>query len=110
MQLELVQSLRPRLPPEAINFLTVHTNDVAQIAVPPVNRAEHVVKFVERHLIGDRDRRMTIGLTWRRNARRIKRFKEAVLTISPDYSDRPTPDFLALSRSARAGDSGGLRS
>jgi hypothetical protein len=23
--------------------------------------------------------------------------KEGVLTISPDYSDRPTPDFLALS-------------
>jgi hypothetical protein len=40
---------------------------------------------------------MTIGLTWRRTARRIKRLKEGVLTISPDYSDRPTPDFLALS-------------
>jgi len=35
--------------------LIMHTNDVAQIAVPPENRAEHVVKFVERHLIGDRD-------------------------------------------------------
>jgi hypothetical protein len=23
--------------------------------------------------------------------------KDTVLTISPDYSDRPTPDFLALS-------------
>jgi hypothetical protein len=31
------------------------TNDVAQIAVPPENRAEHVVKFAERHLIGGRD-------------------------------------------------------
>src|ERR1700682_4223699 len=41
---------------------------------------------------------MTIGLTWRRTARRIKRLKDGVLTISPDYSDRPTPDFLALSR------------
>src|SRR5260370_37081710 len=40
---------------------------------------------------------MTIGFTWRRTARRIKRLKEGVLTISPDYSDRPTPDFLALS-------------
>jgi hypothetical protein len=30
-------------------------DDVAQIAVPPENRAEHVVKFVEWHLIGDRD-------------------------------------------------------
>ena len=32
---------------------------------------------------------MTIGLTWRRTARRIKRLKEGVLTISPAYSDRP---------------------
>src|SRR5271166_3759070 len=55
VQLKLVQCFRPRLPPEAINFLTVHSNDVAQIAVPPENRAEHVVKFVERHLIGDRN-------------------------------------------------------
>jgi hypothetical protein len=44
---------------------------------------------------------MTIGVTWRRTARKIKRFKEAVLTISPDYSDRPTPDFLALSHYSR---------
>jgi hypothetical protein len=50
---ELLRSVR--LPPEAINFLTVHTNDVAQIAVPPENSAEHVVKFMERHLVGDRD-------------------------------------------------------
>ena len=40
---------------------------------------------------------MTIGLTWRRTARRIKRLKETVLAISPDYSIAPTPDFLALS-------------
>src|SRR5271166_1310493 len=53
--LKLVQCFRPCLPPEAINFLTVHTNDVAQIAIPPENRAEQVVKLVERHLIGDRD-------------------------------------------------------
>ena len=26
-----------------------------QIAVPPENSSEHIVKFVERHLIGDRD-------------------------------------------------------
>src|SRR5260370_24180650 len=41
---------------------------------------------------------MTIGLTWRRTARRIKRLKETVLSISPDYSDRPTPDLLTLSK------------
>jgi hypothetical protein len=46
--------------------------------------------------------RMTIGLTCRRTARRIKRLKEIVLTISQDYSDRPTPDFLALSSMATA--------
>src|SRR5260370_32753090 len=43
---------------------------------------------------------MTIGLTWRRTARRIKRLKETVLSISPDYSDRPTPDLLTLSNLA----------
>jgi hypothetical protein len=49
---------------------------------------------------------MTIGLTCRRTARRIKRLKGTVLTISPDYSDRPTPDFLALSSAnIRAGPS-----
>src|SRR6476620_8560291 len=39
---------------------------------------------------------MTIGLTWRRTARRIKRLKEGVLTISPDYSDRDPRLFGAL--------------
>src|SRR6202011_1560951 len=55
VQLELVQCFGPRLPPEAVELLTVHTNDIAQIAVPPEDRAEHVVEFEERHLIGDRD-------------------------------------------------------
>jgi hypothetical protein len=36
------------------------------------------------------------GLTWRRTARRIKRLKEGVLTISPDYSDRDPRLFGAL--------------
>ena len=67
------------------------------IAVSLENSAENVVKFGERHLIGDRDQADDIGLTCRRTARRIKRLKGTVLTISPDYSDRPTPDFLALS-------------
>ena len=40
---------------------------------------------------------MTIGLTWRRTARIIKRLKEGVLTISPDLLGCATPDFLALS-------------
>jgi hypothetical protein len=33
----------------------MHTNDVAQIAVPPEDHAEHVVELGERHVIGDRD-------------------------------------------------------
>jgi hypothetical protein len=39
---------------------------------------------------------MTIGLTWRRTARRIKRLKETVLTISPAYSIARPPTFGAL--------------
>ena len=35
-----------------------------------------------------------IGLTRRRTTRRINRLKETFLTISPDYSDCATPDFL----------------
>src|ERR1700687_3215042 len=42
-------------------------------------------------------RRMTIGLTWRRTARRIKRLKEAVLTISPAYSIARPPTFWCSS-------------
>jgi hypothetical protein len=53
MQLELVQCFRPHLTPEAVELL--HTNEVAQIAVPTENNAEHVVEFGERHAIGDRD-------------------------------------------------------
>jgi hypothetical protein len=55
VQLELVQCFRPRLPPKAVELLTVHTNDVAQISVPPEDNAEHVVEFGERHAIADRD-------------------------------------------------------
>src|SRR5260370_28847459 len=44
---------------------------------------------------------MTIGLTWRRTARRIKRSKQTVLAISLDYSDRPTHDLLTLSKCDR---------
>jgi hypothetical protein len=96
VQLKLVQCFRLRISPEAITFLTVHTNDVAQIAVPPENSAEHVVKFVERHLIGDRDQADDHRVTWRRTARRIKRLKEGVLP-SLLTTRIATPDFLALS-------------
>jgi hypothetical protein len=99
----------PRLPPEAVELLTVHTNDVAQIAVPPEDRAEHVVEFGERHVIGDRDQADDHRLTWRTIARRIKRLKEAFLTISSDYSIARPPTFgalvvVALPDRLRAGD------
>src|ERR1700730_12370476 len=42
---------------------------------------------------------MTVGLTWRRTARRIKRLKEAVLSITPDYSIARPPTFWRSRRS-----------
>ena len=94
VQLELVQRFRPHLPSKAVELLTVHTNDVAQIAVPPENRAEHVVKFVEGHLIGDRDQANDHRAHLAQN--RLQNQEEGVLTISPDYSNRPAPTFGAL--------------
>src|SRR5271157_248772 len=47
---------------------------------------------------------MTIGLTWRRTARRIKRLKQTVLAISPDYLESPDPRLfgaLVISRHFR---------
>jgi hypothetical protein len=70
------------------------------IALSPENSAEHVVKFVERHLIGDRDQADDHRAHLPQNDRRIKRLKETLFTISPDYSDRSTPDFLALSKNS----------
>src|SRR5260370_21139837 len=45
---------------------------------------------------------MTIGLTWRRTARRIKRLKQTVLAISPDYLESPAPRLFDALRVARA--------
>jgi hypothetical protein len=43
---------------------------------------------------------MTIGLTWRRTARRIKRLNDCISTIPPDYVALPAPpDFLVDSNS-----------
>jgi hypothetical protein len=51
----------------------------------------------------------SFGPTWRRTARRIRRLKDSVLTISPDYSDRPTPRlFGALGAPAADKDPTGL--
>src|SRR5271157_1517833 len=97
VQLELVQRFRPRLPPEAINFLTVHTNDVAQIAVPPENRAEHVVKFVERHLIGDRNQADDHRAHLAQNRSQNQAFEGGCFNHLSSLLDRPTPDFLVLS-------------
>jgi len=39
---------------------------------------------------------MTIGLTWRRNRSQNQAFERRLFfkPSSPDYSDRPTPDFF----------------
>src|SRR5271165_683177 len=92
VQLKLVQCFRPRLPPEAINFLTVHTNDVAQIAVPPENRAEHAVKFVERHLIGDRDQADDHRAYLAQNRSQNQAFEEGCFNLSRLLRSRP-PTF-----------------
>lgn len=55
MQFEFVQSFRSRLAAEAVEFLAVDTDDVAQIAFPAQKRAKDVVEIEELELVGDRD-------------------------------------------------------
>jgi hypothetical protein len=38
-------------------------NDVAPMVLPAQNGAENIVEICDLYLIGDRDKRMTIGLT-----------------------------------------------
>ena len=98
MQLELVQCFGPRLPPEAVELLTVHTNDIAQIAVPPEDSAEHVVEFEERHVIGDRDQADDHRAHLAQNRTQNQAFEAdcfSHLSRLPRIA-RP-PDFLALS-------------
>jgi hypothetical protein len=49
--------------------------------------------IIAQHGAETETRRMTIGLTCRRTARKIKRLRETVLTISPDYSIARFPTF-----------------
>src|ERR1700736_716154 len=97
VQLELVQRFRPRLPPKAVELLTVHTNDVAQITVPPEDNAEHVVEFGERHVIGDRDQADDHRAHLAQNRSQNQAFEGDCFSHLSRLLDRPTPDFLALS-------------
>src|SRR5260221_1551795 len=53
-QFEFVQAFRSCFPAEAVELLTVDTNDIAEIAVPPEDGAKYFVEFWELQLIGDR--------------------------------------------------------
>jgi hypothetical protein len=92
----------------AISWQTLSTfvRRGAASAWRPVKTGADTAATRDLGLLGERrqqvgDPRTTIGLTWCRTARGIKRLKETVLTISPDCSDRPTPDFLAFRISNR---------
>jgi hypothetical protein len=101
VQLELVQCFGPRLPPEAVELLTVHTNDVAQIAVPPEDNPEHVVEFGERHVIGDRDQADDHWAHLAQNRSQNQAFEgDCFSHLSRILGSPPTPDFLALSLNA----------
>jgi hypothetical protein len=97
VQLELVQCFRPHLPSKAVELLTVHTNDVAQITVPPEDNAKHVVEFVERHVIGDRDQADDHRAHLAQNRSQNQAFEGDSFSHLSRLLDRPTPDFLALS-------------
>ena len=76
----------------------MHTNDVAQIAVPPENRAEHVVKLVERHLIGDRDQADDHRAHLAQSRSQNQAFEGGCFNHFSTLTRIATPDFLALSQ------------
>ena len=92
-----MQCFRSRLPPKAVELLTVHTNDVAQITVPPEDNAEHVVEFGERHVIADRDQADDHRAHLAQNRSQNQAFERGCFNHLSRLIDRPTPDFLALS-------------
>jgi len=75
----------------------VHTNDVAQITVPPEDNAEHVVEFGERHVIADRDQADDHRAHLAQNRSQNQAFEGGCFNHHSRLLDRPTPDFLALS-------------
>src|ERR1700674_3088677 len=94
VQLGLVQCFGPRLPPKAVELLTVHTNDVAQITVPPEDNAEHVVEFGERHVITDRDQADDHRAHLAQNRSQYQALEGGCLNHLSSLLDRPPPDFF----------------
>ena len=76
VQFEFVQSFQSRLSPEAVELLTMDADDVAQIAVPVQDGAEDVVESESCTWSDTEIRRITMGFTWRRTARRSKAWRK----------------------------------
>ena len=77
--------------------------DVAQIAVPPKNSAEQVVKFVERHLIGDRDQADDHRAHLAQNRSQNQAFEGGCFNHLSRLLGSPDPQlFGALSLSSRS--------
>src|ERR1700693_484125 len=85
-----------------VELLAVHTNDVAQITVPPEDNAEHVVEFGERHVIADRDQADDHRAHLAQHRSQNQAFAGGSFNHHSRLLDRPTPDFLALSVSVLA--------
>jgi hypothetical protein len=90
---EVVQCFRPRLPPKAVELLTVHTNDLAQITVAPEDNAEHIVEFGERHVIADRDQANDHRAHLVQNRSQNQVFEGGCFNHLYRLLDRSTPTF-----------------
>jgi hypothetical protein len=53
VQLQFVQGFRLCFPAEAVELLTVNTNDIAKITAPSEHGAKYLVEFCELYLIRD---------------------------------------------------------
>jgi hypothetical protein len=53
----------PRLPPGAVELLSMYTENLAEVVGPAENGAEHVVEFVDWQVSETEIRRITIELT-----------------------------------------------
>ena len=71
--------------------MAVNANEVAEIAAPAQDGMENIMK-PWRSVRSETDTNgITIGLTLRRTARKIRRLKGVVGGMCPGYSDSPDP-------------------
>ncbi|HTF61547.1 MAG TPA: hypothetical protein VK638_02425 [Edaphobacter sp.] len=76
MELEFMQSFGAGLSPKTIELLPINAEDVSQVVVPTQHGAEDIVEVGQIMRPETETTGITIGLTWRRTARNIKRLKE----------------------------------